>query len=168
MEQTEDVEKKIERLTYLTRCRVMYMKARDEAIDNYHDYFRISSLDLMASKIKEEKIPGACAELGVFQGEFARFINKYFPAKKLYLFDTFEGFDSRDEKIDDKNNFRLKKHDFSNTSVDLVLSKMPYPDNVIIKKGYFPNSVRGGGGGGNINSVLCLLTRIYIIPFTKG
>ena len=36
------------------------------------------------------------AEGGVFRGDFAKYINKVFPDSKLYLFDTFEGFDSRD------------------------------------------------------------------------
>lgn len=35
------------------------------------------------------------AEGGVFQGMFAAEINRYFPKNKLYLFDTFEGFDKR-------------------------------------------------------------------------
>ena len=37
---------------------------------------------------------------GVFRGEFASKINKCFPNSKLYLFDTFEGFDERDVKIE--------------------------------------------------------------------
>jgi len=125
----------------LNRCRYMFKKARDNDIDNYLDYFRLSSLELIASKIKEEKIPGECAELGVFQGEFARFINKYFPDRILYLFDTFEGFDVRDTTYDDKNNYRKKIHAFSNTNTRLVLDKMPYPEKCIIKEGYFPESI---------------------------
>ena len=39
---------------------------------------------------------GECAEAGVFEGDFAKWINQYFPDRKLYLFDTFEGFDMRD------------------------------------------------------------------------
>lgn len=40
----------------------------------------------------------AVAEGGVFQGDFAKVINQCFPKHKLYLFDTFEGFDERDTK----------------------------------------------------------------------
>lgn len=32
------------------------------------------------------------AETGVFQGEFAKWINQYFPNCVLHLFDTFQGF----------------------------------------------------------------------------
>ena len=36
------------------------------------------------------------AELGVYRGEFAKEINKVFPDRTLYLFDTFEGFAEQD------------------------------------------------------------------------
>ena len=32
------------------------------------------------------------AEAGVFQGEFAKWINQFFPNRVLHLFDTFQGF----------------------------------------------------------------------------
>ena len=84
------------------------------------------------------------AEGGVFRGEFAKFINKAFPDSKLYLFDTFEGFDSRDVEYESKNySFGLNAHEFSNTSIDLVMSKMEHPENVILRKGFFPETATG-------------------------
>ena len=84
------------------------------------------------------------AEGGVFRGEFAKFINKAFPASKLYLFDTFEGFDSRDVEYEANNySFGLNAHEFSNTSIDLVMSKMEHPENVILRKGFFPETAEG-------------------------
>ena len=84
------------------------------------------------------------AEGGVFRGEFAKFINKAFPDSKLYLFDTFEGFDSRDVEYESKNySFGLNAHEFSNTSIDLVMSKMEHPENVILRKGFFPETAAG-------------------------
>lgn len=130
-----------EYINSLNHCRHMYKRGRDEDIDNSIDYFRLSSLELMASKFKEEKTTGECAELGVFRGEFARLINKYFPDRILYLFDTFEGFDIRDTEFDDEKNYRKAIHDFSHTSVKSVLDKMPYPEKCIVKKGYFPESI---------------------------
>ncbi|MCR5267085.1 MAG: class I SAM-dependent methyltransferase [Lachnospiraceae bacterium] len=86
----------------------------------------------------------AVAEGGVFRGEFASKINKYFPNSKLYLFDTFEGFDARDIKIEKENSYSNPEvGNFSNTSVDLVMSKMTYPDNVELHKGYFPETAAG-------------------------
>ena len=84
------------------------------------------------------------AEGGVFRGEFAKFINKAFPDSKLYLFDTFEGFDSRDVEYESKNySFGLHAHEFSDTSIDLVMSKMEHPENVILRKGFFPETAAG-------------------------
>ena len=61
---------------------------------------RAAALELIAREIYRYNIEGSTAELGVFKGEFSRFINHYFPDRKLYLFDTFEGFDSRDVEVD--------------------------------------------------------------------
>lgn len=63
---------------------------------NESDYVRLSTLELFAREVEAEKISGNCAEVGVYKGDFAKYINKYMPNKKLYLFDTFEGFDERD------------------------------------------------------------------------
>lgn len=86
----------------------------------------------------------AVAEGGVFRGEFAKLINKVFPNSNLYLFDTFEGFDQRDVTYEKAYyEFNLNTEEFSNTSVELVMSKMTYPDRVIVRKGFFPETSRG-------------------------
>ncbi len=83
----------------------------------------------------------AVAEGGVYRGEFSAVINRCFPNSKLYLFDTFEGFDSRDLEIEKKQNFsNLDKNQFSNTSIDIVLSKLKYKENVEVHKGFFPET----------------------------
>ena len=108
---------------------------------SYNDYFRFSSLELIAYEITEKNIPGCVAEFGVFRGEFAKYINSVFPDRKLFLFDTFEGFDVRDIKTEINNNYSsAQKNDFSDTSVNLVIKKMKYPENCIVKKGYFPET----------------------------
>ena len=85
------------------------------------------------------------AEVGVFQGDFAKEINGFFPKSKVYLFDTFEGFDIRDleNENEEKTRSNFGVGHLSNTSVDLVIKKMPHPENVIIKKGYFPETAVG-------------------------
>lgn len=50
-------------------------------------------------------VSGACAELGVFRGDTAAIINKVFSDRKLYLFDTFEGFDKNDIKLEQDNKY---------------------------------------------------------------
>jgi O-methyltransferase len=107
-----------------------------------NDFVRHSSLELVAREIYENKISGNVAELGVFQGLFAQYINQIFPDKKLYLFDTFEGFNENEIKIEKINNYYVppEEDSFRRTSIDIVLSKMRYKENCIIKKGYFPET----------------------------
>lgn len=103
-----------------------------------------------ASIIYRNNILGCVAEAGVFQGEFASIINKSFPDRRLYLFDTFEGFDQRDIILEEKNQYSdAKVGNLSITSETLVLSKMLHPENCIIKKGYFPTTADG------INEMFC-------------
>lgn len=84
------------------------------------------------------------AEAGVYIGDFAKWINAYFPNRTLHLFDTFEGFDERDIATEVENNYSVSKaNHLSKTSVELVMSKMTYPEQVQIHKGYFPETAEG-------------------------
>jgi len=83
------------------------------------------------------------AELGVYKGKFARYINQYFPERRLYLFDTFEGFDNRDIAKEKSDNFSKGDQDFSDTSVAAVLQLMPFPGQCQPVKGFFPESAKG-------------------------
>ena len=96
---------------------------------------RIVMLRKCVSMMKERGIEGDMAEVGVYTGEFSKLFNRYFPERKLYLFDTFDGFDAKRDAVSaaDKNNFK-------DTSADIVLGKMKTPKNCIIRKGYFPDT----------------------------
>lgn len=84
------------------------------------------------------------AEGGVFQGMFAAEINRYFPKNKLYLFDTFEGFDKKDVEIESKCNYsKVEENYYNETSEQLVLNKLPFKERAIIRKGYFPETTVG-------------------------
>lgn len=108
------------------------------------DYVRISSLELISREVYERQIEGAVAELGVYQGGFAKIINELFYDRKIYLFDTFEGFTDKDVEYDDKHGFcKTQKGRFSDTNVNIVLDQMKYKENCIIKKGYFPDTTDG-------------------------
>ena len=86
---------------------------------------------------------GNCAEVGVFRGENASKINEAFKKRLLYLFDTFAGFSSLDTEIESQYKFSdAKQGQYADTSVELVMSKMKYPQNIVIKKGYFPESAK--------------------------
>ena len=106
----------------------------------------------VAQMQRKKGITGDTAEGGVFRGDFSKVINAAYPNSKLYLFDTFEGFDARDfesdlkvQKVIDISGKQKYEH-YANTSVELVLSKLPHPENAIVKKGYFPESAQGVGG----------------------
>ena len=47
-------------------------------------------------------------------------INRFFPDRKLYLFDTFEGFNEKDNGTERTENFSdPERLDFSGTSADI-------------------------------------------------
>jgi hypothetical protein len=106
------------------------------------DYVRYSSLELVAREIHENNIHGNVAELGVYQGEFAKYINQVFPDKKLYLFDTFEGFNENDLETEKSKALYHPEFDFKNTSISTVLSKMKHKEKCVIKKDIFPKRRR--------------------------
>jgi O-methyltransferase len=116
---------------------------RERRIDqNYFDYIRLATLELASHEIKKKELKGQVAELGVYKGKFAKYINQYFPDRKLYLFDTFQGFDKRDVEEEKSKNFSLGEQDFSDTSLEVVLKQMPFPAQCIAVKGFFPESAR--------------------------
>jgi O-methyltransferase len=108
------------------------------------DYVRHSSLELVAREIYENNVQGSVAELGVHRGDFAKYINLMFPDRKLYLFDTFEGFNPGEVEMERaRKNYVPMRGSFENTSEDIVLSKMKYRDNCVVKKGFFPETAAG-------------------------
>jgi O-methyltransferase len=109
----------------------------------FHDHVRRDMLALMCRSIEERKINGHIAELGVYQGATARLFHHYFPERKLYLFDTFQGFDPRDvEQETSKTGIKTTAAHFSDTAIDLVLKTIsPQNDNIETVAGYFPESV---------------------------
>lgn len=116
----------------ITRFLELYVEAREFFLKDY----------ALLTKDKDEEF--AVAEGGVLQGDFARVINTCFPNRKLYLFDTFEGFDEKDIEIEKKRGYSTQEAGHLNiTSERLVMSKMSHPENVVIKKGYFPDTVEG-------------------------
>ena len=116
---------------------------RERIIDrNYFDYVRLSTLELISFEIKKKGLPGNVAELGVYKGRFARYINQYFSDRVLYLFDTFEGFDKRDIDSETRKNFSSGEQDFSDTSVEAVLKLMPFPQKCNPVIGFFPESAK--------------------------
>ena len=100
----------------------------------------------LARFIKDNGISGNVAECGVWLGDTAGYINSLFPDRKLYLFDTFEGFTKQDveaEKELANESFlssRFNRIGLFHTSIDIVMEKMTYPENIVLKKGWVPQT----------------------------
>jgi len=113
---------------------------------------RVAFLEGLKDLFNATGVCGAIAEGGVFKGEYAREINRLFPGKKLYLFDTFEGFDERDTAVDNKQGYSTATTgNLGITSEDAVLNIMPHPEMCIVRKGYFPETAEG------INDKFCFV-----------
>lgn len=101
-------------------------------------------LQSLSEDFREENIEGACAEVGVFRGESACKINRYFPDSNLHLYDTFEGFAENDIKYEHAVGRKdVIKGQFNDTSVEIVMENMEYPEHVFIHKGLFPDTAKG-------------------------
>lgn len=126
--------------------------SRLPAEDQTNDYVRLATLELLCRRFNN--LPGNIAELGVYKGSFARCLNYLMPERKLYLFDSFEGFEmSEAEKEKAQQNCTdafVEAH--KNTSVSKVLHLLPYPEKAVICQGYFPSSAQ------NISDEFCLVS----------
>lgn len=100
-----------------------------------NDYVRMGTLELLCRRLAD--VPGAAAELGVYRGQFARCLNRLLPDRTLYLFDSFQGFDNAagaGEAIQAAH---------EKTTAEQVLAVMPSPERVVLKPGFFPESLDG-------------------------
>jgi len=105
---------------------------------------RLATLRMIASEVRERGIGGAVAELGVYQGAFAAEMNRLFPERSLYLFDTFSGFDDRDVAVEGERRFsRAETGNFADTSVEAVRARLPHPERAVFRVGYFPETAEG-------------------------
>lgn len=112
---------------------------------------RISWLRRYAEFVYEKSLQGSVAECGVNQGDFAQYLNMFFPDRTCYLFDSFEGFREEDIISDNKHNsieatphrsyFFQNIGGYKATTVDIVMSKMSHPEKVVIKQGYVPETL---------------------------
>ncbi|MDC7278808.1 TylF/MycF family methyltransferase [Butyrivibrio fibrisolvens] len=105
------------------------------------DFVREQTTKLIAKTIYDNNVEGEVAELGVYKGDFTVIIDRLFKEKKMYLFDTFEGFAIQDVEIDSEIENKVGESEkFKDTSVDIVLDRIIDKDRAIIKKGYFPET----------------------------
>ena len=111
--------------------------------NNGGDINRLISIVLNLEKVlDEDNVQGDLAEVGVWKGNTACLLAYYAHEyeRKCFLFDTYEGFDSRDlEGVDEK----CEKGDFNDTTLEIVKSVIGSEalDTCEFLRGYFPESI---------------------------
>lgn len=107
------------------------------------DYSRYRTFEFVAREIVDYDVQGVIAELGVFRGTFSALINAYFPDRRIYLFDTFEGFCENEAKKEEMLGRSNKEFEFSHksTNEEIVRNKLENPDVAVFCKGLFPGTV---------------------------
>lgn len=108
------------------------------------DYMRYRTFELIADEINDNNVIGEVAEAGVYRGDFARLINLKFSNRKLYLFDTFQGFSLQDAQDDIEKGYCNQEflNIFTNTNVQYVMNNMKHQKNCIVRKGLFPETAK--------------------------
>ena len=108
----------------------------DGAFSAPGDWVRLKTLETISRELID--VPGAMAELGVFRGEFAAAMNALLPERRLYLFDTFAGFDPAEAAPEGL----AAAHE--NASAEAVLQRLPYAERAIVRRARLAR--RGSGG----------------------
>lgn len=100
-----------------------------------NDYVRLATLELLCRRVAD--VPGEAAELGVYRGYFARCIQQLLPERRLYLFDSFDGF------LPEAGATEAFQSAHANITMEMVKKNMPNPEKVVWKPGFFPASLEG-------------------------
>lgn len=107
------------------------------------DYFRYRTFEFIANELIDNNVCGKIAEVGVFRGVFAKLINEKFKDREFYLFDSFEGFHEGEitGEMELGRCDEVFKDRYKQTSEDVVMRNLKYPDKCKIFKGLFPDTV---------------------------
>ena len=109
-----------------------------ESIIPLNDYTRYATFGLAIQRITSENTDGSFAEVGVYRGHMSSFIHRLAPDRTYYLFDTFQGFPESDLEPGVAEDSR-----FRDTSVDTVLRAIGDTQNIVIRQGYVPDTLKG-------------------------
>jgi hypothetical protein len=102
------------------------------------DINRLNLLYLNLAQVMCDGVPGDFVELGVYKGNSASILHQFSRqyGRRLFLFDTFQGFDRRDLTGIDAN---MRHSGFTDTSLDAV-RRFVGSDDVVCVPGFFPKS----------------------------
>ena len=132
-------------------------------VQHVHQYSKYVLHQTLSNEIIYRQVPGSVAELGVDFGDTAKYINFYFPDRKLYLFDTFKGFDMRDKEPTQVRTAAHLEYYNIRSNPGEVLERMFYPESCIVKKDIFLTLWMVWRTG----SPLSILIVIYIIQLWR-
>ncbi|MEO8754908.1 MAG: TylF/MycF/NovP-related O-methyltransferase, partial [Casimicrobiaceae bacterium] len=91
-----------------------------------------------ARQLEKDRVEGSVAELGVYRGTTAKVLHTLLPQRRLYLFDTFEGFDARDLAHGDAGGGSSGQ--FMDTSLAAVARFLGDSPLIRLCPGYFPGT----------------------------
>ena len=119
----------------------------EDALEKELDEILIAVLNREASaqireNLRQAGFAGEVTEIITFRDHLE--INRLFPDRTLYLFDTFAGFDPADVSAEDERTAgdpHAGGRNFSDTGVELVRSVLPHPEKAVFVAGHFPESV---------------------------
>lgn len=112
---------------------------RGNKVNNNGDATRFLALMLNVSQLQKEGIVGDFAELGVWRGNSAAVLAHFASQsnRRLFLFDTFSGFDGRDLSGIDEAHAKA----FADTSLESVCATVGHPEVTTYLKGFFPDTI---------------------------
>lgn len=108
----------------------------------YRDKVRFYNLWFQVERLKRLKVPGAFAELGVYQGETALMMHHMDVTRALHLFDTFEGFNTKDLDLEKNKDERYTTDNFSDTTLEAVKELFGDAKGISFYPGYFPATAK--------------------------
>jgi O-methyltransferase len=112
-----------------------------KAEKKYTDHNRFFIFWFHTERLKKANVKGSFAELGVYKGDSANVIHLMDPSREFHLFDTFEGFQKEDLKIETGKAATYTSHNFADTSIERVKQKLK-SEKFIFHKGYFPDTAK--------------------------
>jgi O-methyltransferase len=105
--------------------------------NNRGDQNRLYFLYLNVKRLESDGVPGDFAEVGVYKGNSAKVLSLLAPTRRLWLFDTFTGFDDADVAADPRMDV---KRDFVDTSLAAVERFVGRSERVRFVQGRFPDT----------------------------
>ncbi len=100
------------------------------------DYTRLAAFAAALQRLDRERIPGAIAEVGVFQGATSAILQAAAPGRHLHLFDTFAGFPQEQLDVPGEDDR------FRDTSAGMVRGRLPADAVVTLHPGTVPDTLK--------------------------